>query len=201
MRRSAAVLVLASALLAGCSDSSDTAPGSLPPATGSTEAGLSSPAAAPAAREPNEPSPRASLPPVVRPPEADEPTAEGAAAFARYWYAELDRAYDLLDSRRIQALSHRQCQVCQRYIEDIDLAAREGEVYRGGGFQVLSAVAPALQNTSTVVLLRYSSPPLVVSDRDGHVVSRSAHRSSVTSQLLVSRQGEGWRVREAREMS
>lgn len=187
-RRSCALAFLLAATACTGSDPA-ASPGSLPPPSALP---TTTPTATAAAAKP-------SLPPVVKPAGADEATAAGAALFAQYWYDEMNRAYDMLDSARIVELSDKRCQTCQNYIKDIDAAAEAGDRYLGGGFQVISAVAPAITNASTVVTWRYDSRALIVNDRAGKRITSFPPRSRVISQVLVTRRSAGWLVREVKD--
>ncbi len=96
---------------------------------------------------------------------ADAPTAEGAEAFARYWIDVLNVAFATLDPGQLQAMSEPTCKTCSNYAGSLRASARDGEVYEGGRYRVLSVVSAPVAGRSARVLLTYSTPNLVVRNR------------------------------------
>lgn len=146
------------------------------------------------------PPPRPSLSPLKRPAAADEASSAGAAEFVRYWYAELDRAYEVLDGRIIDALSENRCSACTNYVEDIRGSAKRGERFVGGTYRVTSAVAPAVVDGITVVLVKYDADELVIRAKTGEVIERFSAEKGVTSQVQVMRKDGSWTVRALRDV-
>lgn len=135
-----------------------------------------------------------------KPPAADGASSEGAAAFVRYWYAELDRAYQVLDARVIDELSEDRCSACTNYVMDIAGSAERGEHFVGGSYRVVSAVAPAVVDGITVVLVQYDAEELVIRGRAGEEISRYPAEKGVTSQVQVMRKNGSWSVRALRDV-
>jgi hypothetical protein len=167
MRRVAAVLCVTA--LAGCGSEAEPQP--LPPvASGS-------------------PSPAAALP---VPPEATPESAEGAAAFARYWIQVLEQALATGDATHLRTLSDSGCGGCNNLIGAVESGA-PGETIRGGRFTVEFAEAPSLENGETIVTLRYSRAAGELIGPDG-TATPVQPEGPVDAEMRISRQGETWVV-------
>lgn len=81
--------------------------------------------------------PRPRLPEV-----ANLPTAEGAQAFVRYWYDELNYAIATGDTSGLIAVSHPKCTECLDVIDQI------GDLYGSGGHQEGNAYAISVIDVS-----------------------------------------------------
>ncbi len=128
---------------------------------------------------------------------ADAPTAEGAEAFARYWIDVLNVAFATLDPGQLQAMSEPTCKTCSNYAGSLRASARDGEVYEGGRYRVLSVVSAPVAGRSARVLLTYSTPKLVVRNRAGDVIDTVPRSKRSTLVIDLLRRDEGWRVKEA----
>ncbi len=176
----AAVSALAvAAVLAGCSGDPEPAPTALPPLPSAS------------------PRPSASLPsasPVPLPSEAKAATPQGAAAFARYFYATLNAAYDSLDNRQLLTLVDPGCKTCANYVRDIAAAHRKGDRFKGGGFKVRFAEAPSLSGNLVVVLVTYDMPTLTLYNREGAVQLRVPSRTNLQTGVQLQRHAGNWHV-------
>jgi len=176
----AAVLALtAAALLAGCSGDPEPAPTALPPLPSASPSPSSSP-------------PSAS--PVPLPTEARAATPQGAAAFARYFYATLNAAYDSLDNRQLLTLVDPGCRTCANYVRDIAAAHAKGERFQGGGFKVRFAEAPAFSGSLVVVDVTYDAAALTIYNRDRGVRRRLPSQTNLQTGVQLQRRADGWRV-------
>ena len=166
---------------AGCSGSQPAAsPTTLPPVT----------SAAPG------PSPTPAVPVVKKPKLADEPTAAGAEAFARYWIEVVNSAYDSVDPSGIEAISAKSCMTCRAYINSLKKASYEERRYRGGKIIIKEVVAPAVQGATATVLLNYDVPPLEVLSRDGTVLRTVKAEKNIALRFDLKRLGSSWIARE-----
>lgn len=186
MRRLLLVLPLVLAL-AGCSGGgSDTKPVTLPPLT-----------AAPSMNA----TPSPTVAPVKKPPKADEPTAEGAEAFARYWFAELSHAFAAMDSASLAALSSPRCDTCHAYVLAVQRAEEAGHRFEGARFKLRSVAAPPLAGSvrtgaSADVVVDYDVSAVAEVDASGAEVREERSYKGVTVRITLVRTRSAWLVRE-----
>ena len=181
MRRLLLVLPLVVAL-PGCSGGgSESKPVTLPPlkAAPSTSA-----------------TPSPTVAPVKKPAKADEPSREGAETFAKYWVAVVNRSYATLDSHELRKLGTNRCQTCRNYLQSLRKSADAGEVYEGGRFEILSAIAPPISGDKARVLLDYKAPELIVRDGTGRVVHKAPATKRATLVFDLVRVRDSWRAEE-----
>jgi hypothetical protein len=174
--RAAAAVLCAVVALAGCS--SDPEPRPLPPI------------------ETSSPSPVA----LPLPSEAAAETPEGAAAFARYFFAVLNRGFAAGDASQVRQLSHPGCGGCDNLIGAIEEEVAPGERIEGGEFSVLFAEAPPVEQGDVIVDLRYALSELRVLDDDGRVLRSTPAEPGIDAQLRLLRGERGWVVRGFRNV-
>ena len=172
-------LVLA---VAGCSGSGSDQPKVLPPVPSATVA--------------VSPTPTATAAPVVVPSAAVPATPQGAAAFVRFFYGELNAAFQDGQGRRIRALSNPICAACNKFASDIDLGAGHGKKIIGTTFDALKIEASAQKNnfSSVTVLGTVPTRQRVV---NGVITVLPASGPFQTTVTLQRRQGH-WLVVEIR---
>lgn len=177
VRRGAVAAVLACALIgaAGCSGPDDPGPSTLPSLSAT-------------------PSVTPSAAPVDIPVAARAMTPAGAAAFVRFYYDQLNRAYKELDGSTVESLSDPTCKTCANYVGDIAAAKRDGTRFQGGGFIVKVAEAAGDQRDPVVVDVVYDSPPLQIVDQGGKVITSKPARLSQRIQFQVGRSAGGWKA-------
>jgi hypothetical protein len=182
-RRLTAALLGAGLLLTGCSgEAADTPGATLPPAT-----------AAPTV-------PRSSAPPGV-PAEAQAPTPDGVAAFARYYISEQSAAYETLDPERIRRLSAPGCEACEAFAGSVeairDAGGRISDSYR---VEILDVVTPGPdpggQTATVTVILRVGE--FVVTAPDGRELAREAAVDQLAQDIRLVRSGDSWLVQSER---
>ena len=137
---------------------------------------------------------------VTKPPEADKATQKGAAAFATYFLAQLNSAYQTLDPSTIDSLSKGSCVSCRAYARSLRRSSDLGERWVGGLTQVEQAVASPIANGQSVVLVTYNSTDFTVYDRSGAVVDEQPAERRSTLQVQVERRPNGWVVRELAQL-
>ena len=137
---------------------------------------------------------------VPLPPEAVPETAQGASAFAKYYFAEVvNAAYLSLDADLVVELSAPDCNACQNIIGDIGRLRAAGRTVPGVRFKVQFAEAPAADaDGSFVVDLRFSSDPYLETESSGEVVRRQAAQVNQDAQVRITRGAKGWSVRGIR---
>lgn len=163
---------------AGCSGGgSDSKPVTLPPLT-----------AAPTTSAPPSPT----VKPVKKPAKADEPTAEGAEAFARYWIEVVNNAHVRVDPTELRRISTATCQTCTAYAKSLDRARKEGRRYAGGFVEVKQAVATNATRSAAKVLVDYDVPPLQILNSAGAVLRTVPAESDVTLRFDLVHRGDRW---------
>jgi predicted lipid-binding transport protein (Tim44 family) len=178
MRRAALVVLLA-ALLAGCnSEASEPAPLPKVSASGTAEASPS-------------PSPTAAVPPA-----AQAATPQGASAFARFFYAEVQRAFAEKDPEIIGRLSAPGCKTCDLFVASLTRLRDEEESASPVIYDVLYAETPGFSGPEAVVEVRYNSPANVRKDKSGAVISTEPEVRDVQEQMVLTRAADGWLVKE-----
>ena len=130
-------------------------------------------------------------------PPLDTPfTREGAESFARYWFAEFDRAYAQLDPSIIAAISTPTCVSCQAYLRDLRDTKAAGQSYQQGERALLFVVSALFEGNSTSVLVTFATKELLVVDASGVVIQRLPAEPKVVVDVDLSRRGTSWVVRE-----
>ena len=145
--------------------------------------------------------PSPTVAPVKKPVEADEPTAEGAEAFALFWFAQLSRAFASMDTASLAAVSSRDCATCDAYIQTIQRAKEAGNYYEGAQFKIRSAAAPPLgevgrATASADVVVDYDVSAATELNASGAKVREERSHKGVTVRMTLERKGSRWLVRE-----
>ena len=136
-------LLAVTALLAACS--SEEPPGALPPVP------LQSPITTPSI-----------TPSLIIPSDAQADSQAGASAFVRYYFSEVNRGYQNLDSSRISDLGTASCNSCSNITQDIERLRASKLTVPGSRFRLSSAEAsPPQEDGRVLVDFRYSGDPYV----------------------------------------
>jgi hypothetical protein len=165
--RRVGALVLLVALLVACAEQ---APTSLPPVT-----------AAPVAS-------------AVVPVAAEAETSQGAAAFVRFWYAEITRAWALRDASIVERLCAPSSETCERYIASMQGTRARGERLDPVTFELTLVEAQALTGKTARVSVIYDHPVTRRFDSAGRQLSVSKARRGVQETREVVRSGRSWLV-------
>ena len=194
MKKYLAVLLAATLLLAGCAgDSKADAPS--PNTTGSPP--TTSPSAPTTTTSPTTTAPKvdSKVDPNI-PAAARAHTPEGAEAFVRYFYSQLNVALATPKSGLVSALSGTTCKTCTAFEGiAVDLASKR-QRYQGDGFAV-SYVGSIGESELLVV---GEQPTGAVIDINGAVVKRRTQAEPIKFIVTVPWSSEGWRVGEIRVM-
>lgn len=181
--------------LTGCSHSSAEESQVLP--TLSAPASAASPSASSTASlEPAAP-PAASAPSpavVVVPAAARAATPEGAAAFARFFYAQITRGFQLRNPALVSDLSLKTCKTCKLYVDSITAVRDMGQRVEGGTFYLTFAVSPQVNNSQAArVDVGWIFNGAVFYGADGAVAERHS-RQQQEEQVALVRVDGSWRV-------
>ena len=130
------------------------------------------------------------------PTQAQAQTPQGAAQFARFFYAEVQRAYDVEDPQIVDSLSAPECEACRRFVVSLTAIPDEGETVTPVVYDIVAAAAPAITGPDVRVDVIYDSPEIVRKDAGGAVISNEPVVDNYQEQFLLVRSGNGWLVRE-----
>ena len=136
-------------------------------------------------------------PPVVAPAGTAAATSEGAVAFARFFYAQVESAYTRHDATLIRTHSLVTCAACTRWAAEVEAAGRAGQCVTGVVFDITGATAPALVGTTVTVRVAYSQPAGHRYDRAGGQVAGTAARPAAVELLGLTRTQGAWKVASA----
>lgn len=182
VRWGAALVVLAAVTACG-----EVEPGaaSLPPVSAAPSVAASVPASPSAAPVPSA---------------AQAATPQGAAEFARFFYAEVERAYAETDPAIIERLSAPGCQACEHFIRTLKITRDAGERYEGLTHELLLVEAPAATGPTVAVTVVYNAPSVTLQAADGSVMAREAAVHNHEQQVDLLRSDQSWLVQEVRSM-
>jgi len=172
--------VVVAVFAGGCADEEPAAT-ALPPASSAPSASVSS---APS--------------PVAVPSAAQAETPQGAAEFARFFYAEVERAYRERDPDVVARLSAPGCEACSRFVDSLASSRDNNERVEGVVYEIRMAEAPARSSSRTVVAVVYDGPEAVRYAADGAVITREPAVTSFEEELELIRTGRSWLVQEVR---
>jgi len=178
MRALAGVVLLGVVALAGCSSSS-AEPQVLPSLSAA---------------------PSRSAVPSASPTGKDAPTPEGAAAFVRFFYAEISRGFAERDPSIVSALSAPTCKTCKLYIDSIAEIRDKNQRLKGGGFKILFAVAPSGSVGTARVDVQYDFARAEFVDASGKVVQTTPTTKGVEEELELIRVGGSWRIATVKQV-
>jgi hypothetical protein len=124
------------------------------------------------------------------------PTAQGAADFARNWYAQIEKAFATKDPGLVEALSAPGCETCARYIASLKKLRQNNERATGATFKLIFAEAPAVAGDTADVSVMYDAPEAIRYDSAGNVIRREPAMKGVQEQVVLRRSGTSWLVVE-----
>ena len=172
------VLVGLTRVLAGCSGSTSDQPKVLPPVV--------TPSASPSV------SSTVSAGPVVVPSAAVPFTPQGAAAFVRFFYGELNAAFQDGHDERIRVFSDRACTTCANYANAVAAGASAGSRIVGTTFAGLQVEAsPPRAGVATVTVIGII--PMRGLEEKGKSSTLAADGRFVHT-LALQRHGDHWLV-------
>jgi hypothetical protein len=176
--RALAFALAATAALAACGGSSGDKPRTLPAIT-------SSPSTSPVAA----PTPEADVPA-----EAQPATSAGAEAFAKFFYAQTNRAFNDKNPDLVRLLSAPGCGACDAYVQSITLLRDNNERVEGYAVNVFQAVAPIVTGPEARVDVSWSATLTTRYDANGKVLTREGPFRRVNEEVRLVRVRDQWRV-------
>lgn len=127
------------------------------------------------------------------PPEAIEETPQGATAFARHFFNEVNRAYLMRDPSLVTVISHPDCNSCQNIVEDIARLREADTEVAGERFKLdYAETAPFVPSEPVLVDFRYSSDMYREVASDGSVELEAPAKAAQEAQARLLRGASGW---------
>jgi hypothetical protein len=182
--RALALALVATASLAACGGSSGNSPRTLPAVTASPSL---SPAAAP--------TPQADVPA-----EAQPATSAGAEAFAKFFYAQTNRAFNDKNPELVSLLSAPGCGACDAYVKSIQLLRDNNERVEGYAVNVFQAVAPMVTGPEARVDVSWSAPKATSYDANGKATHSEGPFKRVNEEVRLIRINDQWRVQSIKSL-
>jgi hypothetical protein len=182
--RALALALVATASLAACGGSSGNSPRTLPAVTASPSL---SPAAAP--------TPEADVPA-----EAQPATSAGAEAFAKFFYAEVQRAFESKDPEIVRALGAPGCGACDAYVASITKLRDNNERVEGYALKVFQAVAPQVTGPTARVDVSWTAPIVKRLDANGKVIHAEGPFRRVNEEVGLLRSDDHWLVQSIKSL-
>lgn len=124
----------------------------------------------------------------------DAPTPEGATAFARYWYAQLEVAYVRKDASLVEDLSAEGCNACRAFTESIRQLERDGGRVEGLAFRLRIAEPRLVERDIALVDVVYDAPETVSYDAAGTVDLREPAVMFAEESMQLVRNSSSWLV-------
>jgi len=128
------------------------------------------------------------------PTEAQAETPQGAAQFARFFYAEVQRAFAEKDPAIVERLSGPDCSACDRFASSITSLRDEGGRVTDVVYNIKAAEAPATDGSTALVTVIYDSPAIQGFDAQGNVIREEPAVTNFQEQVDLIRTPTGWLV-------
>lgn len=133
------------------------------------------------------------------PPEATPETAQGAAAFARYFFEQVNAAYERREPELVRRLSTAECGSCAAVADDVARIRAANHVVEGDRYALTFAeAAPADENGRIIVDFGYNATPYVERDAENAVVKEFPAESGQEGQAMLIRVDGRWAVEAIR---
>jgi Family of unknown function (DUF6318) len=186
-----AAATVSAAALTACSG------GDLPPpptfgTSGSATGSTSAPAPDPSVNASSTATPS----PPALPKAATALDAQGASAFARYWFDVVNYTYHSGDTHLIRSLSTAECQFCASFVRDTEKATAQGRRTVGADVSVIAAVVPPpSSNDLFQVQALVDQAAGTEVDAVGNVITSLSPNSKARIDVFLRRDTTSWRVR------
>lgn len=145
--------VIAAMVLTGCQGGADPSASPTPePSVSAASASASASASAPASSSPapspaSSAGPAANIPVPVKPPLADENSAEGLEAFTEYWFELFSYGYETNDWAPFETVTDPRCETCSNVISAVRDVYADGGWVSGADSEVISFISDFRLNT------------------------------------------------------
>ena len=127
----------------------------------------------------------------------DAPTAQGASEFVRFFYSQIETAFQERDPSLLSTLSAPTCESCQQYVSSLTKLRDNNERVDGFRVSVLSVVSPALDAPTTArvdVIWSYEGAKRF--DATGRQIREEPATRGIEELVDLTRTGGVWRVAE-----
>lgn len=192
--------VLAAALTLGACSGADPAP--VETGAASTVSSSSSSAPSPTSSvPPTTAAPTTSEDPVLAkiPKEARPETPEGAKAFVRFYFSELNSAFRHADPTMLAGLAIKDCIMCNAMLEGVKDVSAKRQHYSGDLISVQAVTVMDFVSANRTLLVQIRQNPVKVLDTQGKVVEAAPRGAgSYVATLAYGREG-GWRISRLQE--
>jgi Family of unknown function (DUF6318) len=203
MRSGAAAAVAAAALmLAGCAGGAPADPGtvSATPAESATSSPSATPTPTPSAvyKPADASGPAQNVPVPVLPEVAKTETKEGLEAFTRYWFEQLNYAYETGDVAGLEAVTSPSCDYCSKLTNSLTTNYQGGRWLSGGKITTPASTTSFVRSTdgNFQVVLQVLQTPITYYEVGGKEF-RTASKGSNTGNVLLANFIDGaWRVND-----
>jgi hypothetical protein len=129
------------------------------------------------------------------PPDAKAADKEGAAAFARFFYAQTVVAFANKNPDLIKAISAPGCSACENYVRSLTKLRDNKERVDNFSVTVTSALVPSVTASAARVDVSWTSPEIAIRyDAAGKEIFRDGPYKRVDDQVNLVRQRDGWLV-------
>ncbi|MDQ0802327.1 DUF6318 family protein [Arthrobacter sp. SLBN-112] len=197
-----AVVIAGSLLLAGCAGSSPADPGTTSPAASesATSSASATPSPTPSAvyKPADATGPAQNVPVPVFPEVAKTETKEGLEAFTRYWFDQLNYAYQTGDVVGLQAVTSPDCDYCSKLTASLT-ANYQGDRWLAGGTITTPASTTTFDRASDgnfQVILQVLQTPISYYETGGKEFRSASNGSNTGNVLLANFMDGAWRVND-----
>lgn len=132
--------------------------------------------------------------PPEMPAEAKEMTAEGAAAFAVYWFEAVEFAYATGETDQLSELATENCEFCKATIAKIADQYASGGRFEGVDISISSPAASSPDERGSVVSMLYSESASQAIGPDGVVEDETNAVEGKAIDFYAALTPTGWRV-------
>lgn len=143
--------------------------------------------------------PTAAPPPVVVPSNARPATPQGAAAFARYYFQQVSRAFTRADGTALTELSDPACGTCRNYIAAAASLRQRAQHVDGDVIQVVNVESPPVTGAYAFVTVSALVPAHRIVRNDRSLVEALPAGGKLQMILVLHATPIGWRARAVQD--
>lgn len=134
--------------------------------------------------------------PVVVPAAARARTPQGADAFLRFYFSQLDEAFAASKPQLIRRLSDPACGTCENFARSLEA---DDEFIRGHSFSDIEVAVPPLTEPGTLAVVTGMVPARQVVDRSGNLIKQLPEGGRFVFEVNVQWHSGHWIVRGIRK--